>query len=493
MICVSHDESGATQHALEIIDSFCVEVGSGKFFASTDPTRLRALRRDLSAALNGLLVWQRPQLQQRAGLMWPYQSLAKCYEVFSQLARAEKPNAWSQQAQLFLALLPFPRQWDWLSTVTRQFPQAPEVVEFLLAEQDVIGEKYRHKDQTRFKLRHFCQVLKPFRSDREKGILRIFSIPYVLVALHPDLLSWLNRRYVLFVEPPMGIVFRHAWWRYFAELEEPCLVGIGSPEDIQFLNQQTHMEPIALAHGDFLTDGDPPEACSGKRVDIVFNATFDDMPRKRHRLMLELLCHPLLQKTTALFLGRGQESKVAEFRACVTRLGLGKRLEVRANLRRADVPRQLGRCRIGVHLSLYENACRSIYEFFRSGLPCVISSSMAGMNPTIFNEHTGMAVNDADLPTAIARVLDQRESFAPRRWFLENSGSVRSTQKLNTIFKDFYTHWGYDWQEDIVPLSSSGANRYAHPADYPRFRTDFEWLLTCLQQASGARSMFSID
>jgi hypothetical protein len=493
MMCVSQIQGGSSQQSIEIVENFLEMVDSGKLFSALDPAYLRKLRTDVSATLSTLLVWQRPELQASKGMMWPYQGLASRYEIFNQPAQQSASGFWPQQARFFLAFLPFPRQWERLLQVTRQFPQSPEVEAFLDAEQQAIGSKFQGKDQTRFKLRHFCQVLKPFRSHRAKGILRIFSIPYVFMVLHPDLLSWISRRYVLYVEPPMGVLFRHAWWRYFSVLADPCLVGVASPEDVAFLSRQPHMEPVALAHGDFLTDIGAPSGGAPKQYDIVFNATFDDLPRKRHSLMLELLRDPRLQNARALFLGRGQESKVQEFNQCVMQMGLGRRVKVRANLRRTEVPRQLETCRLGVHLSLYENACRSIYEFFRADLPCVVSSAMAGMNPEIFNGQTGLAVEDSALPAAIATVLTHRGDFTPRRWFLENSGSSRSTQKLNDIFKHHFARWGYDWGEDIVPLGSSGASRYAHPSDQARFRADFEWLLSCFQQASGAANVFSID
>jgi hypothetical protein len=202
---------------------------------------------------------------------------------------------------------------------------------------------------------------------------------------------------------------------------------------------------------------------------VVFNATFDDMERKRHGLMLDLLDHPRLRDRTALFLGRGNPQKVREFQQTVENRGLSSRVAVRANLRRRDVPGLLARCRTGVHLSLYENACRAVCEFFRADLPCVVSSSMAGMNPSIFNEETGAAVPDAHLAETIASVLENPVRFSPRRWFLRESGSAVSSRRLNEIVREFFSERGYDWTEDIVALGSSGASRYVRPEDEARF------------------------
>ena len=226
---------------------------------------------------------------------------------------------------------------------------------------------------------------------------------------------------------------------------------------------------------------------------MVFNATFDDMPRKRHELLLRLLLHPDLLDLKALFLGRGRPSNVDKFAAKVRELGLDSRVTIMANLRRSEVPLQLNRCKMGVHLSLYENACRSIYEFFRADLPCVVSSSMGGMNLSLFNAKTGKAVGENDLPEAIAFVLKHRQEFRPREWFVEHSGSINSTRMLNSALRTYFTCWGYEWRQDIVPLVSSGANRYRNAADYQKFRPEFEWLLELMNSHKRSPLNLSIE
>jgi hypothetical protein len=48
---------------------------------------------------------------------------------------------------------------------------------------------------------------------------------------------------------------------------------------------------------------------------------------------------------------------------------------------------------------------------------------------------------------------------------------------LNGQLKAIFLEHGYLWQEDIVPLASSGANRYVDNLHYVRFRPEFEELL----------------
>jgi glycosyltransferase involved in cell wall biosynthesis len=483
----------AGREALRVFERFLEMADSGALFTAGSADSLADLRRQVVAALHRLLVWERPWLEAQRGILWPYQALAERYGEFQRLASDSAKPSRQQQAQLFLGFLPFPRQWSWLRQITREHRALPEVQTFLAAEAQSMAEKLAYKPQRTFKLRHFCQVLKSYGNAQNKGILRVFSIPYLLVALGPQLLERISGRYVLFAEPPMGVVWRHTWWRHYAALADPCVFGIASPEDRAFLEQEDSVEVVPLAHGDFLEDHVFHGDGLPKEYDIVFNATFDDMPRKRHERMLELLQHPLLEDFSALFLGRGSETQVATLEEQVRQLGLAERVRVLVNVRRSEVPDYLARCRMGVHLSLYENACRSVYEFFRADLPCVISSSMAGMNPAVFGDQTGKAVADANLPQAIAFVFQHLDRFAPRRWFVEHSGSENSSRRLNEALRMLFARWGYGWHEDIAPLSSSGANRYARAADYERFREDFQWLLGCLQEAAPSPSQFTLE
>jgi hypothetical protein len=146
-----------------------------------------------------------------------------------------------------------------------------------------------------------------------------------------------------------------------------------------------------------------------------------------------------------------------------------------------------------VQISLHENGCRSIYEILRSNLPCVISTSMAGVNPAVINAQTGIAAPDRDLARAISEALEQREKFRPRDWFLTHSGSVNSSRKLNDQLKTIFLERGYLWREDIVPLASSGANRYADNSHYERFRPQFKELLKIFHQQAHLPMPLDVD
>lgn len=519
--------------SLAYLDSFIEKIDNGTLFHCRDADHFTDLRITLRKVLIDLLFHRRPEVERKRGIDTVYAHFRQNISFFTSFIQPETqctpPTAntsidpfISKQAELFLAFLPFPGQWEWLNHVTTKYPDNGEVQLFLKNETDRIQRKLEKKRHKTFHFKDFCQILKPptpllkspptplpvekeVPMDKgivmEKGVLRIFSIPY-LFFLVPDLLKQISRHYVLYVEPAAGINFRHEWLRVYATLEDPVLFGLSSSEDRHFIDSQQGTLTTHLAHGDYLepfplaphqnlssphkvspshkiSPSHHPEEGEEKNYDIIFNNTFDERDRKRHTLMLDLMHHPLLDKTTALFIGRGSKKNVMEFKQEIKQKGLEGRTQVAANIKRKEVPAFLAQCRIGVHLALQENGCRAVYEYLRSDLPCVISTATAGMNLQIITPETGMAVEDDALPEAIAETLQRQKRgprFHPSAWFAANSGSAHSTRALNEVLTSLFQTLGYPWQNDIVPLTSSGLGRYADKRDYQSLKPHFKAL-----------------
>ena len=440
---------------------------------------LRQIRSRIRNSLNELLIWGRPYLSNTCGIRWPYDECIRVAAEFEKYYLEGTDKTAQKQALLFLSFLPVPNQWRWLSKAMDILADEPEINHFLLIERQKVQAKLRGKSQNVFELKNFIQILKSPHPPLEKGVIRIFSIPYLL--LDKKVLKKISEHYVFYVEPPMGVIFRHSYWRFFTELKDACIFGLGGDEDRRFVAMQSNAYPISLAHGDFLPDISPPNPSVTKDIDIVFNATFDDMVRKRHVFMLELLNDRRLLSRKALFLGRGSPHNVEKFEKQVARLGLTDRVTVLSNVRRENLPMYLERCKAGVHLSLYENTCRCVYEYFRADIPCVISSVTAGLDTAIFNQETGHVGQDDQLAEIIANTLNNLQSYSSRKWFLNNSGSQHSSRKLNEKLKGFFFENGYCWKNDIVLLGSSGASRYLEKDHYYHFLPEFQQLLAWLK------------
>jgi hypothetical protein len=484
------DSSDNFDNHLEILDNF-FDMVRNKSLLHLPSGTLRQIRTQLHIKLNEILVWGRPHLERTRGLQWPYAQCALIAPELERMYHQYGSTTVAQQALLFLSFLPVPHQWRWLAKAIDILHDEPEIIDFLTTERQTIQAKISEKPQSIFKMRHFVQILKPPRLPHEKGVLRIFSLPYLF--LNKQVLRKIADHYVFYVEPPMGAVFRHAWWRIFTELQDPCVFGLGGEEDRHFVSMQANTHVISLAHGDYLRETAPPDPLADKDIDIVFNATFDDMARKRHSFMLQLLKDRRLATKKALFLGRGSQRNVQALKTMVETQGLSDRVIVLSNVCRQDIPLYLTRCKTGVHLSLYENSCRCVYEYFRADIPCVISSVTAGVDMTIFNAQTGRVARDEQLAETIADVLLHRSSYSPRNWFLAHSGSRRNSLKLNKNLAKIFAESGYAWQADIVQLTSSGASRYLKKNHYQRFLPEFRQLLAMLQPSIASSVNLVVD
>ena len=230
--------------AIDTLAHFFHRLDSGRWFHETSDRELAAMRQAVRQALFRVLLDDRPRLEAAQGLAWPYAALRRSRPFLAEIAACDASARDRLQALLFLALLPFPGQWRVLKDLASREAPPPEIEALLAEERRKIEAKLAMKRQKSYKLRHFCQVLKAPRLPGEKGVLRIFSLPYLFYSV-PGLLKRLGGRYLIYLEPPWGVLARHAWLRVFADLEDPCLVGAGGAEDRRFLETQ---EEIGRAH-----------------------------------------------------------------------------------------------------------------------------------------------------------------------------------------------------------------------------------------------------
>jgi hypothetical protein len=173
----SHDTAtDATNHQmLRRFEQFLELADSGALFDGADDQFLMSLRQAVAAALHRLLVWDRPWLEAQRGILWPYQELAQRYRRFQQLAEDATDPLRQQQAALCLALLPFPRQWQWLLRVEEQFGAIPELRAFQAAEAGSMADKIDHKPQNPTSCSTSTRCSRVF--ELAKGILRVSFIP----------------------------------------------------------------------------------------------------------------------------------------------------------------------------------------------------------------------------------------------------------------------------------------------------------------------------
>ena len=144
--------NAANQTYISHLENFFEYVDSETLFNSTDSADYRRLRDEICDTLIQLLVWQRPFLEAEKGLDWPYAGFKKRISFFEKSAREHTDPFIQMQACLFLARLPFPRQWFWLAQAQKNFGADPEIKALLKLEKKRIEAKLDKKKQKQYML-----------------------------------------------------------------------------------------------------------------------------------------------------------------------------------------------------------------------------------------------------------------------------------------------------------------------------------------------------
>jgi hypothetical protein len=92
------------------------------------------------------------------------------------------------------------------------------------------------------------------------------------------------------------------------------------------------------------------------------------------------------------------------------------------------------------------------------------------------NSRTGAIFSRNGLARSLKRFWAESDSYAPREWALENISCQRSSQRLNSLLRDWSLRTGRPWTEDMAPLRWRYVPAYVDPADERRLAPAVEEL-----------------
>ncbi len=308
-------------------------------------------------------------------------------------------------------------------------------------------------------------VLKPWRSETEKGVLLVEYNDAIrkLAALFD--VGPLSRDYRLVLEP--------STWGY----QDPAIVmylGIGTDvvvesrygPDYRFMNELGgNICPISLGAGDWvdpnLFAGDVTDVkdynlmmvaswLSLKRHETLFTALEANRDR---RLRVALVGYPLGGRTAEDIKKEAADHHVLEL------------VDFYESVPPASVSAVLRRSKVCVMLTKREGANRGIYEAFFSNVPVIVTESNRGINRNHVNGDTGMFSRDEDLPSTIAWMLDNYQSFTPRAWAIANTGCINATRRLNEGLRAIALMRGEAWTKDIYTKRNAPNTMYMRTSD----------------------------
>jgi hypothetical protein len=294
-------------------------------------------------------------------------------------------------------------------------------------------------------------ILKPYMSEREKGVLFVSFESEWLKLLRFGLARPLADRYALVVAPsssPHNIisyvfptVFPDPIFTLISHAEEEALLPRISPRYIVVpLYASNWVNPdlfLPLPH-------------KQRDWDLIMVASFGKVKR-HHALFAALRCMPATLRV--LLVGQDQDGRNGDTILDLARCyGVADRIMLRRNARWVEVAEALCRSRLSVVLSRREGSCVVVAESLFADTPVALLEDAAIGSRAFINHDTGRFVTSDKLAKQLTEFVDAADQFRPRRWAEANISCQRSSAVLNDTIKRHMLARGEAWTRDLAPL-----------------------------------------
>jgi len=283
-----------------------------------------------------------------------------------------------------------------------------------------------------------------------------------------------------------SLVFEPSWWGYedisfllFVGSDADVIVQCSSRRDYDFISDlRSNMVPIRLGAGEWM---DPtlfrPPVPREALYDLVMVSAWS--PYKRHREFFATLAylrtHHNRQPRVAL-IGYPIDWTRKHVEELMRSYGVSDQCTILESIPQKEVARVVSGSRAYVLVSKREGSNRGLYEALFCDTPVVVSGEHRGVNVDHVNAETGVLFRAGRLADALMQVLDDRASFQPREWAIENAGYVKSTERLNAALRALAQTRGEAWGRDIELKTNSPNPRYPDDATYEYFAAEYQAL-----------------
>jgi len=294
-------------------------------------------------------------------------------------------------------------------------------------------------------------VLKPFVSEREKGVLFVsFEYQWARLMRLPRL-AQLARRYTLVVSPTwcpphslVNFVFPAVW-------PGPVFCLISNRKDLEiFPRFSPGYVMVPLLASAWVNPGlYQPRPFAKKDVDIFMLANFGKY--KRHHALFRAL-RDMPAHTRVLLIGQHNGPRsAAVLRAEARAYGVEGRFELVENAPNADVLAAFSRAKTSLILSRREGSCVAVVESLFANTPVGLLADAEIGSAMFINEQTGRFLRHENLGRQLTEFVAEAGKYTPRRWAEENRiDCLGSTATLNDRLKEHSLSHGQSWTQDIA-------------------------------------------
>jgi glycosyltransferase involved in cell wall biosynthesis len=258
--------------------------------------------------------------------------------------------------------------------------------------------------------------------------------------------------------------------------EHPAFIGISNHADFpQYSLWKPAIEPIPILASDWC---DPamfnPLPVEERTTDIVMVSHFSDW--KRHWLLFEALSK-MPSDLRVVLIGRdAPERNEAKLRSDAKAFGARQELDVRKNLEIHEVAAEQARAKLSLALSKREGSCVSVSEALFADTPVGMMKDAHVGSRAYINDATGRILKRRGMHRQLMAMLEERESFTPRKWAMENITAQQTSGRLNDLLRDYCRQRGLPWTRDIAPMCWRYVPRYLDATDEARLQPGVEKL-----------------
>lgn len=313
-------------------------------------------------------------------------------------------------------------------------------------------------------------VLKKPGPSSERGVL--FVMFNDVIAGLPALFNMekLLHDYYLVLEPSYT-GYCHQGILQYTKYQEAIFVACPEDEDYKFLVRiRTNLKPVTFGARDWIDPRwfdkckDPSET---KTFDIVMNSQWGWV--KRHHVLFEKL--KSLRSLKVALIGVPWSGRTLEnVKALAKYYEVEDQVTFFERIPYEEVMRITCRSKLGILLSLKEGSNRAIPECLFCDIPAIVLSRNIGGVKKVINPQTGLHVTEDKLASAIKFMLANLNSYAPRKWALDNISCIVTTSKLNSCLREHALSNGEPWSRDIVPRTNSPESKYYHLEDEEEYK-----------------------
>jgi glycosyltransferase involved in cell wall biosynthesis len=311
-------------------------------------------------------------------------------------------------------------------------------------------------------------LLKAPKRDGEKGVLYCsFEYNWLRLVAHHDAAAILADYDLVGAtswSPP-----DYAAMAAFAGLSrDPVFIGVSNAADMEPMAMlRPVVEPLPILASDWIDPGlYTPKPHGARTIDILMVANWNQV--KRHWLLFEAL-RDMPRNLRVVLVGRNAPGRTEkEILEEASAFGVRQHLELFTNLEIDEVAALQCDARISTIFTRREGSCVATAESLFAGAPVAMMEEAHIGSKAYINSRTGVLLPRRGLGRVLRRFWEESGRYTPREWALDNISCTRTSERLNSILKDWALRAGRPWTEDIAPLCWRYVPAYFNPRDEDR-------------------------